>query len=253
MKRPVPTLAALPRPLYNRSESLPDGSWTEVHRHPWCQFSYAISGVLGVRTPAGNHVALPRYGVWIPPGVDHQVESHRPTEMRSLYLTPEVAARMPAECRVLEVTPLARELIRAVAALPVEYDSAGEDGRLVQVLIDQLARLPAAAFTLPLPADGRLAALCAALQADPDDRRTLADWAAEAGASERTLARRFLQDTGLTFREWRQRLRLLMSLAALEAGENVTAVALSHGYDSPSAFTAAFRVFFGTTPGELRG
>ena len=108
----------LPRPLYNRVESLAPGSWTEEHRHPWCQFSYAISGVLGVRTPDGDYVAPPRYPVWVPPGVPHQVVNRRQTEMRSLYLDPAFAAALPQECRVLEVTPLARELIRRIATLP---------------------------------------------------------------------------------------------------------------------------------------
>jgi len=251
MKRSIPPLTALPRPLYNRRESLPPGAWTEEHRHPWCQFSYAISGVLGVRTPEGNYAAPPRYAVWIPPNVPHQVENRRQTEMRSLYLDPHFAAAMPAECRVLEMTPLARALIERVSTLPVEYDEAGADGRLVEVLEDELARLAPAAFRLPLPRDRRLAALCTHLQEHPEARETLEDWAGAAGASARTLSRLFRRETGLTFREWRQRLRLMLALPALEAGESVTRVALAHGYDSPSAFIAAFRSTFGHSPGEL--
>jgi AraC-like DNA-binding protein len=71
------------------------------------------------------------------------------------------------------------------------------------------------------------------------------------GASERTLARRFVQETGLGFGQWRQRMRLLLSLDALQAGDSVTQVALAHGYDSPSAFIAAFRSAFFCTPGAL--
>ncbi len=93
----------------------------------------------------------------------------------------------------------------------------------------------------------------AALQRQPDDRRTLAEWARAAGASERTLARLFSRETGLSFRHWRQRLRLLMALTALEDGSSVTAVALESGYDSPSAFIAAFKRLFGKTPSKLLG
>ena len=252
MKRLVPELVCLPRPLYSRNESLAPGSWTEVHRHGWCQFSYAISGVLGVRTLNGDYFAPPSYAVWIPPAVEHQVVSRQRTEMRSLYLDSNVAPALPSTCTVLEVTPLVRELIRKVSLLPVEYDQNGAAGRLVAVLLDELAGLHQAGFVVPLPTDRRLLTICAALQERPGDTRTLAQWAVIAGASERTLARLFYQDTGMSFGSWRQRLRLVMSLDALEAGENVTAVALSHGYESPSAFIAAFRVVFGCTPGELR-
>ena len=96
--------------------------------------------------------------------------------------------------------------------------------------------------------------LCTVLQEHPDDdAQPWPRWAVEAGASERTLARLFVRETGLGFGEWRQRLRLLLSLDALEAGDSVTDVALAHGYESTSAFIAAFRGMFGVTPGELRG
>ena len=49
LERTIPALTLLPRPLYARAESLNAGSWTSSHRHDWVQFSYAISGVLGVQ------------------------------------------------------------------------------------------------------------------------------------------------------------------------------------------------------------
>jgi AraC-like DNA-binding protein len=44
-----------------------------------------------------------------------------------------------------------------------------------------------------------------------------------------------------------------MSIAGLERGKSVTAVALDSGYDSVSAFIAAFRKMFGRTPGGFFG
>lgn len=252
MKRLLPTLDSLPRPVYCRSESLAPDSWTEVHRHPWCQLSYAISGVLGIRTAYGDYLAPPRYAVWIPPGVNHQVVNRRQAEMRSLYLDPLVAHALPAICTVLEVTPLVRELIRTLSGQPADYDQQGAAGRLAAVLLDALGGLRQAGFVVPLPNDRRLLAIYSGLQEHPDDARTLAQWAGVAGASERTLARLFVRDTGMGFGLWRQRLRLVMSLDALEAGVGVSAVALAHGYDSPSAFIGAFRAAFGCTPGEIR-
>ena len=249
-QRQPPTLNSLPRPVFSRHEALAAGAWTAEHSHPWGQLSYASQGVLGVRTPAGDHMAPPRFAVWTPPGVRHQLFNRRRAQMHSLYIAPE-ASILPAECCVLQVSPLARELILRFASLPVEYDQAGAPGRLVAVLLDELAGLPRAAFGLPLPHDRRLLQICAALEAQPDDARTLADWAGVVGASERTLARRFVQETGLGFGQWRQRMRLLLSLDALQAGGSVTQVALAHGYDSPSAFIAAFRSAFFCTPGAL--
>lgn len=251
LRRTLPKLDVLPRPLYARDESLPAGSYSEVHSHPWIQLSYASDGVLEIRTPAGNYVALPQCAVWIPPFVEHQVVTPRRAEMRSFYLDPAAFPQAPAACRVLHVTPLVRELIGHASQLAADYREDGPEGRLVQVLFDQLMRLPEAVFSLPLPQDPRLLRICRALQERPDDDRTLRQWADTANMSERNLARLFQRDTGLSFRLWRQRLRLMLSLGGLEAGRQVTRVALDCGYDSPSAYIAAFKQMFGCTPGEL--
>jgi len=172
------------------------------------------------------------------------------TQMRSLYIAPTAAPWGPEQCRVLGVTPLVRELIRAVTRLPVDYAQDGPEGRLVAVLLDQLAGLQEVRFSLPLPVDERLVRVSAALESQPDDPRPLTELAAMAGLSARTLTRLYLRETGLSFRGWRRRLRLLKSLDGLEAGDSVTKVALDCGYTSASAFTAAFRHEFGITPRE---
>ncbi|TWI50946.1 AraC-like DNA-binding protein [Pseudomonas duriflava] len=107
------------------------------------------------------------------------------------------------------------------------------------------------ALSLPLPHDPRLQQIGDSLQVHLDDPRTLMDWSRCLGASEKTLSRLFQRETGLTFRAWRQRLRLLSALTLLEQGDSVTAVALGCGYDSPSAFISVFRQQFGTTPGNF--
>ncbi|MET0517763.1 MAG: helix-turn-helix transcriptional regulator [Burkholderiaceae bacterium] len=252
-RRTVPLLKALPRALYSRHERLAPGSVAEAHEHDWGQLSYASSGVLEVRTEAGGFVAPPRHAVWVPAGCRHEVLNHGQTEMRSLYVRAGEATGLPAQCTVLQMSNLARELMARIAQLPVAYDEAGADGRLAAVLLDELARLPQARFQLPLARDRRVRQIGVALQQRPDDRRGLAEWGAAVGASQRTLARLFLRETGLSFGAWRQRLRLLLALQALEAGASVTAASLGHGYESPSAFIVAFRAAFGVTPGEWRG
>lgn len=249
--RPRPKLERLPRAVYARVESFPAGTWVPAHRHDWVQLTYAISGVLQIKTSGCAYLAPRQRAVWIPPGVDHEVLTSQRAEFRSLYLAREVAGWARPCVRVLEISPLVRELIRAVSALPVDYDAEGAPGRLVAVLLDRLQAAPEVSFHLPLPTDSRLTAICDVLQDQPDDQRTLAEWAKVAAASERTLERLFLRETGVSFREWRQRLRLLLALTALESGESVTAVALDSGYASPSSFIAAFKRLFGKTPTQL--
>lgn len=73
-----------------------------------------------------------------------------------------------------------------------------------------------------------------------------------AHSTERTLSRRCQRDLGMSFVEWRQRLRLVRALSMLEDGQTVQAVALELGYSTSSAFIAMFHRLMGTTPDEFR-
>lgn len=245
-------LKTLPRPVYGHSEGLPNKPLGYRHKHPWVQLSYTAQGVIQVRTSSGLFVAPPQSAIWIPAGIEHQVRRLGDTQINSLYIDVAAAgAKQNSGCRVLGVNPLLRELIRRFGSLPVQYEESGPHGHLVQVLLDELANAPETGSMLPLPADPRLRTLCNALQASPDSRASLLQWAGRLGVSERTLSRLFVLQTGLTFRLWRQRLRLLTALPMLERGERVTDAALACGYESLSAFIAAFREQFGATPGEF--
>ncbi|HKJ00346.1 MAG TPA: helix-turn-helix transcriptional regulator [bacterium] len=218
--------------------------------HPRAQLIYATRGVMTVNAPQGTWVLPPQRAVWVPAGTPHFTRMAGAASMRTLYIDPAAVPGLPPGCCVVTVSPLLRELIAEAMHLPAEYDEAGPAGRLVAVLLDQFRALPVAPLHLPLPADERLQRIAAALRAEPGDNRTLAAWGRLVGASPRTLARGFLRETGLTFRAWRQQVRLLEALERLAAGEAVTAVALELGYETPSAFVAMFRRALGTSPGR---
>jgi AraC-like DNA-binding protein len=88
---------------------------------------------------------------------------------------------------------------------------------------------------------------------NPADDRTLGEWGREVGASSRTLAREFLSDTGLPFARWRVLVRLHRAMGALASGQPVSEVARAVGYESASAFVAAFKRETGLTPTRYFG
>lgn len=63
-----------------------------------------------------------------------------------------------------------------------------------------------------------------------------------------TLARLYREETGLTFLQWRQQLRLVESMSRLAKGASVAAVASELGYGNSSAFIAMFKKATGQTP-----
>ncbi|EIV3811202.1 MULTISPECIES: helix-turn-helix domain-containing protein [Klebsiella] len=149
------------------------------------------------------------------------------------------------------MTNLLREAItRAASWKDVNLNASQK--RLAGVILDEIGSLPEVNLGLSMPQDIRLLRIAQTLSDNPDDDRRLEEWAVWAGMSSRTLTRRFRAETGFSFNEWRQRIRLLRSLELLAAGKPVTAIALDLGYDNVSAFIALFRRIFGTTPGRFK-
>lgn len=250
-------LADPERPVVTVSSDSPQGLHFPRHRHFRAQLVFASEGVMTVTTTAATWVVPPQQAVWVPAGIEHEVYSQGPVSMRSLYVHPDATSGLPAECCVMAVEPLLRELIVKVADLANRVDGAGARdsyARLVSVVLDELRGLKHAPLHLPLPRDPRLRCITEVLLAEPGDNRDLTAWGRRAGASGRTLARLFRRETGMTFAGWRRRLRLLAAVSRLGAGEPVTRVAYDLGYHSPSAFVAMFRRSLGMPPGRyLKG
>ena len=208
----------------------------------------SAAGTLACETREGTWVVPPDRAVWIPPGRQHRLSAAGSVSLRALYFRPEFWDG-GERCRVLRLGPLLRALILRSAELRRGRDRDAAERRLA-VLRDELASAAEAPLGLTLGGDPRLRRVTETLADDPADNRSLALWAPAAAASERTLARLFLAETGLSFGDWRRQARLLKSLSLLAGGASVTMVALDLGYAGPSAFIQAFRRQFGTTPGK---
>jgi AraC-like DNA-binding protein len=107
-----------------------------------------------------------------------------------------------------------------------------------------------APIDLPMPRDARALRATKHVRDTLEAAHTLAGVAKQAGASGRTLERLFRAETGLSFGAWRHRARLLRALQLLADDVTVTQTAIAVGYESTSAFVAAFRRTIGTTPGR---
>jgi AraC-like DNA-binding protein/quercetin dioxygenase-like cupin family protein len=231
-----------------RQTTYPSGFHITPHWHARAQFLFAVSGTMTVRTLRHGWIVPPSRALWIPAGTVHEIRINGTVEMRSLYIEPAAAAGMWDECVVLEVTSLARELVVRAGDLPLRYDEGGDDGLLMRLLLAEIRRLSVCALDLPLPESADLVRLCERVLSDLSARRPCRTQADDLAMSTRTLYRRFLKETGITFARWQQQARLLDAIRRLAEGASVTATALDLGYESTSAFSAMFRRSLGQTP-----
>lgn len=219
-----------------------------LHFHDRDQLVYASRGVMTVRTRDGTWVVPPYRAVWIPASIPHSITMSGAVAMRTLYLKPRTAKTLPRDCRVVNVSPLLKELILHACALGKLEKSTKRQQPLIAVIVGQLEVVEMVALQLPHLSDTRAVRVADLLTADPSDPRTLGQISKLSGASKRTVERLFREETGMTFGKWRQQLRLMQAMRLLAEGAKVTHAALDSGYSTPSAFIAMFRKVLGTTP-----
>ncbi len=220
------------------------------HSHDWHQLIYASRGVMTVNTSTGSWVVPSRRAVWVPGGIEHEIEMSASVSVRTLYLRTGLSAALPDECCVVNVSPLLRELILRTIDIGMLNRTVATHKHLIDVILDQFRTLPTIPLNLPMPADIRALRIAELVRDNPGDAKSLDCLAKKIGASKRTIERLFQTETEMTFGKWRQQLRMLHALRLLAAGENVTTAALEVGYDSTSAFISAFKNAVGTTPGR---
>ncbi|MFE2021558.1 GlxA family transcriptional regulator [Streptomyces sp. NPDC059499] len=105
----------------------------------------------------------------------------------------------------------------------------------------------------PTPRGSTLEPLLAWLQDNLGTELTLADMAAHAGVSTRTLIRRFREQTGTTPLQWLHRARIRQAQHLLESTQHtVERIGAQVGFGSPTAFRDRFKKSTGVSPHSYR-
>jgi AraC-like DNA-binding protein len=228
---PVEHSPTLDHPIRVRSRAVPSGVRIALHTHAWAQVAY-------------TWMVPPSRAIWVPPNVTHEVVIVEDAYLRTLYVDASVVPPGLDACRVVEVSPLLREVIAALDDKPITR----ERERLLGTLaLDEIIRSQPLPLSVPMPTEKRLRALCNAVLADPS-HADLERWSSEAGASTRTIARLFRRELGVSFSQWRQQAVLARAIPLLSQGRPLAQVARELGYQSQSAFSAMFRRAFGESP-----
>lgn len=222
---------------------------TERHSHRRGQLLGTLQGVVSVGSDGGRWLIPPVNAIWLPPGTEHDFVSHGPFEGWSVYVEEAACDDLPATPRVIRISGLLNEAV-ARAGRWEETQLSQTQINIVRVILDEIAATPEEDLALPMPLDPRLQRIARAVVDGLTGRRRMAEWAAWAGIAPRSLSRRFVEETGLTFTAWRQRVMLLRSLEMLAEGRSVTTVAFDLGYETVSAFIERFQAHFGMTPGR---
>ncbi|WP_144158109.1 AraC family transcriptional regulator [Paraburkholderia sp. BCC1885] len=240
-------------PVITRTWEYENGFREVWHAHEEAQLIYVTRGVLRILTPAGIWTLPPFHGIWLPPTVPHELHAIGEVVVRTAYIARHADPSHDRwmQCLVLRIGQLLDALVVGLVEEPDK--SVDNDGRrtnlATQLFLLELSRAPElTSGTLPLPNDRRLRSICEQLLSYPQNNDTIERWGERVGASNRTLARLFKEETGLSFGQWRQQLRLVEAVARLALDVPVATIATELGYQSSSAFISMFKKTLGDTP-----
>lgn len=233
------------RPMRLTARELGANERLAEHSHDWGQLTIISYGSMRVVAAGSTWLVPPTRAIWIPPRVAHEVQTLEPAGLRAVHVAETIVPAHYDTCVVLEVTNFMHELVNALAG---SDEGSSREMHVSALILDEMqhtARLP---LRVALPKDKRLRQLCEMLIADPGSNLTLAEWAQTTAASERTLVRKFEQELGMSFGQWRQEMRLAHAVPLITKGWPLSRVAAELGYSSQSAFSAMFKKAMGQAP-----
>lgn len=221
-----------------------DTVW-EPHSHPTHELLWNRTGASTATIGARTWTITPSIGLWIPAGVLHSATAPAGTWYRTAHVDTRTRSPLPEEPVAVEVTLLLERL--------VDQALQPKSRELTEQMVFDLLEPSPHALLVQRPDSALLRPIVDALEVNPGDTRSLGEWAARLGVSERTVTRTFRAETGLSFGAWQAALRAQHAAVMLGGGMPVDEVAVRVGYSSASAFGAAFRRTTGLTPGRFRG
>jgi AraC-like DNA-binding protein len=225
----------------------------EVDRH---YLLCASAGALRLEADGQAWLLPPARAALIEAGRPIRVSIPRPVTTASVLFDTGFTPAPPAPLTVFDLSPLARALVSECGAwtasdepLPAYAES------LFAALAAVTWRLAERPSPVVVPV-GRSPEVRRALRLTEErlgDQIRFEDVADRVGLAPRSLARRFADETGMTWRAVLRRMRVLRAIEELAAGDApVTKIAFQVGYTSLSAFNAAFRQLTARTPTEYR-
>jgi AraC-like DNA-binding protein len=230
------------------SYDYPPACLVPEHAHKSDQLIYATRGVMEVTVQQSFWIIPPQFALWVPARTRHKIRMSGAVSMRTLYLRPGTADKMPNRCAVLHVTPLLRELIVEAVRLGQLRSRVALHAALKAIIVANLHTAMSVPTQLRIPEDRRAAAVAAAAMADPVNNRSFKALCDNAGASTRTIERVFQRELGISFEAWRRQARLMKAIELLVAENSVKETAYQVGYRQTGAFVTMFRNTFGKTP-----
>jgi len=230
-----------------------DAGWQTFPGH---YLLYAASGTFTLEVADRRWLLPPQRAAWVAADVLIHIHAAGPVVSSSILFAKESIPQPEFDCRVFAVTPLAREMILYSMRWDMDRDpdNAAADQFFASVagVCTELAADPEQ-FWLPRVHSSELKNAIDYIMDHLETPLSVEQVSQAIHVSERTLARRFVDEAHLPCGQFIQRLRMIRAMELIaERDIPIAEVAYSVGFSSISAFNAGFRRFTQETPLQYR-
>lgn len=217
---------------------------------------YAAKGALRLEVEDRHWVLPPMRAAWIPANTPIVIEIPHEVTCCSILFDPQFIRSKIAECRVLNLNTMTREMILHTRRWGPDMDILDAHAisffRALAGICSELADQPSEVW-IPKGNTKELKRALAFTRKNIANALTLREVAAAANLSPRSLARRFANETNMTWRQFQRRMRMIHAMELLcNVDGKIINIAYDVGYVSLSAFNRAFLEFSGITPSLFR-
>ncbi|MEM7799086.1 MAG: AraC family transcriptional regulator [Chloroflexota bacterium] len=230
-----------------------DSGWRSFPGH---YFLYASSGAFVLDVGDMRWILPPHRAAWIAAETPIRVRVEGVVTCTSVLFAKGTIDPPQFDCRVFPISTLAREMVQHASRWGPERNRADKVANTfflsLASVCEELAAHPDQ-FWLPQGKSSEMKEGLEWVLSQLEEAPSFADLAQNVHLSERTLARRFKEEIGLTWRQFVRRARMIRSMEMLaEDRYKIIEIAQTVGFSSVSAFNRAFRDFSGETPSAYR-
>ncbi|MCP1995725.1 helix-turn-helix transcriptional regulator [Flavobacterium sp. HSC-61S13] len=218
-----------------------------LHQHQRAQLLFAPIGCMTIASDNQQSILPPTMAAWIPPQFPHRITMRNVVAYRSIYFDKAVLPDYASAFAILHVNGLLKELIERISYWPWDMPIELQKNTL-SLFWEEFNSAPKQNLTLLVPQDARIKQHVELWNQGKSLPSFLKEFAKEVGASEKTISRIFLKETGMTYQDWRQQWRLQKSIEWLAEGKNVSETAFDLEFSSDSAFIEFFKKYQRQTP-----
>ncbi|MDN3619626.1 AraC family transcriptional regulator [Polaribacter undariae] len=230
-----------------------------MHKHHKHQLSYIEGGVAFLNTPTNSYFLPARHFIWMPAGMEHNVELRSPFIMvRNLYFPVDLFPK-DHKLRTMGIYPVT-DLIKEMILFTEEWkggftkEQTHQHEFLIALrnVLMAVSRVPIP-IALPTTKNELLKPILKYIHHNLEEPLKLNLVAKEFGMSSRSLSRIFREHIDISFLQYLKMTRVIRSMEMLlETNKSISEIAYTYRYSSIGAFSNVFYQISHIRPVDFR-